>query len=428
VSPAAADVPLVRIDHHRAHASAAYRLSSFDRATVLVCDHEPPHVTVWSGAGRHLARIDRPWRGPGLTALLAEAAAVVGIDGEGPGQHVEALARLHPDARDARLDRLWRWEGDDLHIEPGWADALRQTPPAGPLDPRDPPGASLAGALQNRIADLVVELLARLRRESEAGDLCLGGSLFYNTHVNSRIRGAGLFTRTFVPANPGNAGLAAGAALEACTAPPRPASPFLGPVFSPEAIKATLDNCKLCYDWTTEQGAIDRAVDALRSGALVGWFEGPMEWGPRALGARSIVANPFAPFVLENLNRFLKQRRPWRGYALSGLEADIARAFDGPADSPFMECDYRPRDAERFRHVLPRPGAAIRVQTVGASAPPRFRALLQAFGAATGDAVLINTSYNGFWEPIVCSPRDAIRVFYGTGLDLLVLDRFVLAK
>lgn len=427
-SPALASAPLVRVDHHLAHASAAYRLSPFDRATIVVCDPEPPHVTVWSGQGRAISRADRPWRGPGFTALLAQAATVLGMGGDATGQHVEALARLHPDARDARLERLWRWQGDELQVDPSWPDALRLAPPSGPADAHDPPGARLAGALQNRIADLLVELLARLRRETEAADLCLGGSLFYNTHIVSRVRVSGLFARTFVPVNPGSAGVAAGAALEACSAAPRQASPFLGPAFSPEAIKATLDNCKLSYDWPTERGAIDRAVEALKAGALVGWFEGPMEWGPRALGARSIVANPFAPFVLENLNRFLKQRHPWRGYALSGLDADIARAFDGPAESPFMECDYRPRDPGRFRHVLPGPEAAIRVQTVGASAPPRFRALLQAFREATGDGILINTSYNGFSEPIVCAPRDAIRVFYGTGLDLLVLDRFVLAK
>jgi carbamoyltransferase len=153
-----------------------------------------------------------------------------------------------------------------------------------------------------------------------------------------------------------------------------------------------------------------------------------MEWGPRALGARCILANPFAPYVLENLNHFLKRRAPWRGYAISGLEHAVGEHFDGPARAPFMESDYRPRDAKRFANVLPSPNAAIRVQTVGREAQPRFRRLLDAFGAATGLPFLVNTSFNGFHEPIVCSPRDAVRVFYGSGLDLLVLDQFVLRK
>jgi carbamoyltransferase len=153
-----------------------------------------------------------------------------------------------------------------------------------------------------------------------------------------------------------------------------------------------------------------------------------MEWGPRALGARSIIASPLAPYALENLNQFLKHREAWRGYALSGLEAAIHEHFEGPESAPFMECDYMPRDRERFRHILPGPRAAARVQTVGAGAPPRFRALLQAFGEAAGIPILVNTSFNGFQEPIVCSPRDAVRVFYGTGIDMLVLDEFVIHK
>jgi carbamoyltransferase len=169
-------------------------------------------------------------------------------------------------------------------------------------------------------------------------------------------------------------------------------------------------------------------VDALGRGRLVGWFDGAMESGPRALGARCILASPFSPYVLENLNRFLKHRQPWRGYALSGLDSDVHTHFDGPPDSPFMECDFVPRNRERLRHVLPQPGAAVRVQTVGAQAPPAFRELLRLFGQASGTPILVNTSFNGFSEPIVCTPRDAVRVFYGTGLDMLVINGFVLTK
>jgi carbamoyltransferase len=170
------------------------------------------------------------------------------------------------------------------------------------------------------------------------------------------------------------------------------------------------------------------AVDALMAGRLVGWFDGAMEWGPRALGARCILANPHSPFVLENLNRFLKHREPWRGYSLSGDAAAIAAHFDGPAHARFMECDFQPKDPDAFRHVLPRPSAVTRIQTVDGTAPPRFRQLLAAFGATSGMPILVNTSFNGFQEPIVCSPRDALRVFYGTGLDLLILGQFVLRK
>jgi carbamoyltransferase len=228
--------------------------------------------------------------------------------------------------------------------------------------------------------------------------------------------------------NPGNAGLAVGTALHVNGAAPRSVSPFLGPSYQSDEIKATLDNCKLRYDWARDEDAIATAVDAVTRGMLVGWFDGAMEWGPRALGGRCILANPFAPYVLENLNHFLKRREPWRGYALSGLAGAVHEHFDGPTEAPFMECDYQPRDPSRFRHILPSPDAAIRVQTVGADSPPRFRKLLETFGAASGAPFLVNTSFNGFHEPIVCSPRDAVRVFYGSGLDVLILDGFVIAK
>jgi carbamoyltransferase len=205
-------------------------------------------------------------------------------------------------------------------------------------------------------------------------------------------------------------------------------NPFLGPAYCAEEIKATLDNCKLTYQWASDTDATEMSVQALRKGQLIAWFDGAMEWGPRALGARSILANPFAPYVLENLNRFLRKREPWRGYALSGLEKAVGDHFDGPSCSPFMECDYVPKDRARFRHILPAPTAAVRVQTVGVAAPARFQRLLQRFGEVSEIPMLVNTSFNGFREPIVCSPNDAVRVFYGSGVDMLIIGNFVVTK
>jgi predicted NodU family carbamoyl transferase len=113
---------------------------------------------------------------------------------------------------------------------------------------------------------------------------------------------------------------------------------------------------------------------------------------------------------------------------LSGLPQAVVRHFSGPAAAPFMECDYVPRDRALFRHILPLPSAAVRVQTVESSAPRRFTKLLSAFGERAGLPFLVNTSFNGFQEPIVCNPRDAVRVFFGTGVDTLVLDQFVIRK
>jgi carbamoyltransferase len=289
--------------------------------------------------------------------------------------------------------------------------------------------ASLAAALQTRIGDLFSEFLTRLRqRLTVRPHLCLGGSFFRNSYLNAKIKLTAGFDGVFVPIDPTNAGLSVGAALHLSGNARRPVSPFLGPSYTSEEIKETLDNCKLTYDLTSDTEVIAIAAEALAKGRFVAWFDGAMEWGPRALGARSILANPFAPYVLDNLNHFLKQREVWHGYPLSTLDSAISEHFEGPENAPFMECDFVPRDRERFRHILTGPNATLRVQTVASDDPPRFRELLRVFGEKAGVPVLVNTSFNGFREPIVCSPRDAIRVFFGTGIDILVLDRFVIRK
>jgi carbamoyltransferase len=410
-------------DHHLVHAAAAHLTSGFPRAAILVCDHEAPQVGVCLGEGATITPLEWPSREPGPAALYADAAIALGFGGGGEGQHLEAFARLEAGCRLAEVDDLFAYAGDGIVAIPGWRDRLAALGEGG-TDRR----ARVASAVQTRLGDLLLALVAGVRRATGASHLSLAGSLFYNTALVSRIKTAEGFEDTFVPANPGNAGLAVGSALLAADASPARVSAMLGPTFGAEAVKPVLDNCKLAYDFAGDAGCERRAVEALLAGKLVGWFDGPMEWGPRALGARSILASPFSPFVLENLNHFLKHRQPWRGYAVSCLEGAAADVFDGPRSAPHMECDYVPRDRDRFRHVLPGPNAALRVQTVGMEAPARFRSLLTAFGEVTGVPVLVNTSFNGFQEPIVCNPRDAIRVFYGSGIDLLVLDRFTLVK
>ena len=415
------------LDHHFAHACAAFLPSRFESAAILVCDHEFPQVSVWDGHGGSISRIEWPWNGVGFAEFYSKCAVALGFESGGKEQRMEALARLRPSERDSRTTSLVGLDNDcdRLRIAPDWALQIECWESGGA--PHDK--AAVAAALQARVGDLVMEFLAQVRRRLPARTrLCVGGSLFYNSYLNSRVKRAAGFDEVFVPINPGNAGLSLGAALHASRTPRQVVSPFLGPSYSSEEIKATLDNCKLTYKWVSEANTIEIAVDALRKGQLVAWFDGAMEWGPRALGARSIVASPFSPYVLHNLNRFLKQRESWRGYALSVSDSKVHDHFDGPEESPFMECDSVPRDRARFRHVLPEPGAAVRVHTVTQRASPRFHALLQAFGEASGLPVLVNTSFNGFQEPIVCSPRDAVRVFFGTGNDLLVLGQFVLAK
>jgi carbamoyltransferase len=417
-----------RLDHHLAHASTAYLSSPFTSATIVVCDQEAPKVSVWRGRDSEISRVDWPWLGMGFTDLYAACAAVTGFRANAGEQRLEALARLEPNHRDERVTALIRTDGCSIDVEPTWQSSVETlfteaTRRIGIIG-----GAGLASALQGRIVEVFLAFLTQIHRHVSDRRLCLAGSLFYNSAINTAAKQSRLFDDVFIPVDPGNPGLAVGTALSTNHREPELLSPFLGPAYDSNEIKATLDNCKLRYDLRSDDALIDTVVSALRKGMLVAWFEGGMEWGPRALGARSILASPFSPYVLENLNGFLKRRQPWRGYGLSVLEDALDVHFDGPRSASFMESDFRPRDAGAFRHVLPSPESMVRVHSVDRRSPSRFRRLLEAFGSATGIPCLVNTSFNGFHEPIVCSPRDAVRVFYGTGVDLLVLEQFVLVK
>ena len=413
-----------RLDHDQAHAATAYLSSPFAAATIVVCDDDAA-LSVWAGAGASLRRVEWPWSGPGLKQLYSESATLCGLTGRGADQRFEALARLAPEARDDRLRDLWTTDGHRLAIQPGWQAHVERL-----LDGSDglPPATRLAGVLQNRVAELATDIIGAVSKVVGGDALCLGGGLFYHSSINSAIACSSHFPRVFVPIDPGDAGLAVGCAMHADAATPSPVAPFLGPSYTPVEIKSTLDNCKLRYTWANESQLIDRAVDALCDGLMVGWFEGAMEWGPRALGARSILANPFAPYVLENLNRFLKHRESWRGYSLTSTETAVKASFEGPPAAPLMEYDYRPIDPRRFERVLPSPTAAVRIHTIDSNTPRRFARVVEAFGERTGSPFLVNTSFNGFREPIVCSPRDAVRVFFGTGLDVMFVDQFVVQK
>ena len=183
-----------------------------------------------------------------------------------------------------------------------------------------------------------------------------------------------------------------------------------------------------------DEQLLDTVLNALTRGRLVGWFHGRLEWGPRALGHRTVLADPFSPYVLDNLNGYLKKRPAYRTYGVSvplsrlGDLFEVPAGLTGPAQpSPFMQYQYKPRDPERFRALLPEGATTVRVHTVGED-EPRYLRLLERWGERSGTPALVNTSFNGFHEPLVCAPRDAIRVFYGTGLDLLALEGFVLRK
>ena len=275
-----ADLPRVRLDHHYGHASTAYLTSAFEHAAVLVCDqHSSPDTSVWLGQGGHVVNQHWPWMGEGFTSLFAQCCQVFDLKPD-QADRLEALARLgRPSDSDVeRMTQLMSYRDGALVAAPEWkrtvAEWLFDEGPRWSITH----GARVAAACQSALGWALVTLVSDIRRSLGVSDLCLGGGLFYNTFFNTLIARHGNFDRVFVPPNPGNAGIAAGAAL---SVGPRSsdgrremASAFLGPQYEPTEIKAALDNCKLDVriplrrrsDRDLHRGAHRRASGRLVSG------------------------------------------------------------------------------------------------------------------------------------------------------------------
>ncbi|MDP1571854.1 MAG: carbamoyltransferase C-terminal domain-containing protein [Vicinamibacterales bacterium] len=443
------------VDHHLAHAAYAFHASGFDSAAVVVCDSATERGwTAWRGVADGLTRVEDDLGAFPLAHLYSDLTGALGL-APGRDEHiVEAMARVGR-ATEHPVAAAFAVHDEGLIVDARWRERLAVTP-GDQGSAGTPAQVAAATAVQAALAEALLALLARVQRATGATRVCLSGGLFYNTHFTTEAATRGPFAEVFVPPHPGNGGAAIGAALsltrssdrsetrsedtfpdrhiphprsphhDVTTSPDLP-SPFLGPSFTDEQIKATLDNCKLVYTLMDDERVVQMAVAAMMRGALVGWFDGRMEWGPRALGHRSVLAGASGPHVLDNLNGFLKQRPWYRAYGVSVPASRVQELFEGPPVSDYMQFEYRPRDPRQFAALLPPGTTRLRVHTVDARGPRMLR-LLEVAEAQSGAPVLVNTSFNGFHEPLVCTPRDAVRVFYGTGLDVLSLGRFVIRK
>lgn len=414
------------IDAHLAHAAYAFRSSAFDVALVLVCEvHRPRGWTAWRfGAEATPRAVGEAIGAFPLARIYGQLTEALGFQPTRDEHLVEALARAGHAGR-ADIADLISLSDDGVGVDPAFADRVRAAARESEQAVKD-----IAASVQRRLGDCLTALLARLAAEvAPMTAVCLSGGLFFNTSFTTLAAACGAFTRVHVPPHPGRNGSAVGAALlaGAASSADAVASPYLGPAYGDAQIKAALENCKLSFDLQREDRLIDEMIRALSRGRLIGWFHGRLEWGPRALGHRSVLADPLAPHTLDNLNGFLKRRPAHRSYGVSVPLARLDEFFDGPPASRFMQFEYRPRDRDKFRTILPPGVETLRVHTVD-EAEPRVLRLLEVWGEKTGTPVLVNTSFNGFHEPLVCSPRDAIRVFYGTGLDVLALEDFILRK
>jgi carbamoyltransferase len=332
-------------------------------------------------------------------------------------------------------------------------------PVRGPESLLTPFHMDIAASVQAVLEEAVLRMARSLARETGSRNLCLAGGVALNCVANGKLLRDGAFDNIWIQPAAGDAGGAVGAALAAVhlfAGQPRSANghdgmagSLLGPQYAQADIESRLTAAGARFHAVSDDDMIETTAQALAAQQAVGWFQGRMEFGPRSLGARSILGDPRSPTMQKNLNLKVKYRESFRPFAPSVLREDVANWFELDTDSPYM---LLVADVQKARRRTMNPGEqalfgidklnvarsdipavthvdySARVQTVDAGTNPKFHRLLSRFKALTGCPVLVNTSFNVRGEPIVCLPEDAFRCFMGNELDLLAIGNCVLRK
>jgi carbamoyltransferase len=363
---------------------------------------------------------------------------VMGLASYGEPEYADDFAQIIQ-ARtngDYAIDRSWF----RCHYQPGpRAGYMSQKfldrfgPPRKKDEPIEARHRNIAASLQRVLEETVLRMTERLQAEAKTENLCLAGGVALNCAMNGRLARESAFENFFVQPAAGDDGIAIGAAYQLHhrfnPAAPRVEmkSALCGPEHDNDSIAAYLDLAKIPYEKT--DNIPESAADLLASGAIVGWFQGRMEFGPRALGSRSILADPSREDMQDLINKYVKHREEFRPFAPSCLAERAHEYFEGSFDSPFMlfVFNVKPEMRARIPAVTHVDGTA-RVQTVSRDAHPLYYDTIAAFERKRGVPMVLNTSFNVMGEPIVNTPEDAVRCFFSTGMDALVIGNCIVRK
>jgi len=431
------------VDHHLAHAISAYAYSGFDDAAVLVLDGRGAWeaTSLWRG---HDGRLEHIWTIPWPNSLglfyaqfthylgfepYADEWKVMGLAPYGePGVNLREF--INPDDSPYRVASrllIGRDAAPLAQIE------ARLGPKRVPESQIEMPHKNLAFAVQDDCERAMLTLARAAVEKTGCRSLCLAGGVALNSKANGKILTSGFVDRIFVQPAAGDDGVCLGAVLAphldaGAKLPVRKMRhAYLGPESSEEDISRTLETYKLRATRVTDPARA--AAQMLAEGKILGWFQGRMEFGPRALGSRSILADPRDPEMNAKVNNAVKFREWWRPFAPSMLAEAAHEYIESATDSPFMilTAQVKPEKRSVIPSVTHVDGSA-RPQTVERDVNPLYWRLIQNFGERTGVPVVMNTSFNLRGEPIVCTPTDAVRTFFSSGMDSLVIGNFVVEK
>jgi carbamoyltransferase len=468
--------PLLFAEHHQSHAASAFYPSPYESAAVMCLDGvgEWATTTVWQGEGN---RLEPLWEidFPHSLGLLYSAFTyytgfrvnsgeykLMGLAPYGEPKYVDLILEHLLDLKDDgtfRLDMSYFNYATGLTMTNRRFAGLFGAPARTPETQISQREMDIARSIQEVTEEVVLRLARTVHRETGQDYLCLAGGVALNCVANGRILREGPFKDIWIQPAAGDAGGALGAALVTWHDyhdQPRRVNghdamrgSYLGPRYGDEAITGQLDALGAVYERLDEAGLMERLAAIMENEQVVGWFQGRMEFGPRALGGRSIIGDPRSAKMQSVMNLKIKYRESFRPFAPAVLAEDVSEYFELDRPSPYMlivapvqEALRVPMSAEQQQLFgieklnVPRSSLpaithvdySARVQTVHEKSNPRFHALLEAFKARTGCGVLVNTSFNVRGEPIVGTPEDAYRCFMRTEMDYLVVENYLMAK
>ncbi len=454
---------LHNIEHHRAHMASSFLLSPFERAACLSIDGFGDFASTMfgSGQGSEIQVHDRILFPHSLGIFYLACCQYLGFDKYGDEYKVMGLAAYgEPEyladfrtivktSEDGRFEmdldffRHHRegidmeWQGGSPSIDRVYSDKWieRWGPARQPGDPLDARHKNLASSLQAMCEDVYFNALNRLARVESSRNLCLAGGVAFNSVANGLVFDRTPFEELHIHPAAGDAGTAVGAAMvvwHEILGNPRESqfdNVYLGPEHPDREIASALKTANLDYQWfDSSEQLVQNTVDRIEAGDVVGWFQGRSEWGPRALGNRSIVCDPRRPDMKDILNARIKKREPFRPFAPAILEDRSGQYFEESYPVPFMQQVYRIRTERRAEiPAVTHEDGTGRLQTVSRQANPLFYRLIEAFDERTGTPILVNTSLNEN-EPIVNSVEQAIDVFKRSRMDTLVIGKGFVRK
>ncbi|MDX1460236.1 MAG: carbamoyltransferase [Xanthomonadales bacterium] len=460
--------------HHQSHAASAFFASPFESAAVLCLDGvgEWATTTAWRGDGNHLDplwQIDFP-HSLGLLysaftyytgfRVLSGEYKLMGLAPYGEPRYVDLILEQLIDLKDDgtfRLDMNYFDYATGLTMTNRRFDALFGGPPRQPESPLTQKEMDIARSIQAVTEEIVLRLARTLYDETGEPNLCMAGGVALNCVANGRVLREGPFDEIWIQPAAGDAGGALGGVLSAWHEyldQPREAGDimrgaYLGPAFSMDEVRSYLESVGAPFESLDDGELFERVAAEMEAGKVVGWFQGRMEFGPRALGARSILGDARSREMQRVMNLKIKYRESFRPFAPAVKAEAVSDWFEHDRDSPYMllvaqVAEHRRIETEAENEPLfgieklkvPRSeipavthvDGSARVQTVHRETNPRFHALIEAFERRTGCPVLVNTSFNVRGEPIVMSPEHAYRCFMRTEMDLLVLENCLLYK